>query len=85
MKEKNPRPQEKRSELTCAEVRSLLFAYLDQEVEERIIYQIEQHRTTCPNCTKVMRSYRLVIEYLRRTEEEEVPEEIHQRLLRLID
>lgn len=74
-----------KKELTCQDIKSILFEYFDEEIEEEIFYQIERHRISCLACTKLIRSYRLVIKYLKIIEEEDVPEEVHRKLLRKIE
>ncbi len=70
--------------LTCQDVLSILFEYLDNEIAEEMVERIEVHRLSCPHCTKVIRSFRLVFAYLKETEEKEVPVDIHEELLALV-
>ncbi|MEO0102670.1 MAG: hypothetical protein ABIK81_03080 [candidate division WOR-3 bacterium] len=83
MKKKRERPLKK--ELTCQDVESILFEYFDKEIEEKILYQIERHRMSCVTCTKLIKSYRLVIKYLKIIGEEDVPEVVHRKLLMRIE
>ncbi len=73
-----------RHRFTCEDILSLLFEYLDQEIEEEVIYSIESHRSSCPYCSKVIRTYRLIIQCLKDTEDKDVPESVHKSLLKII-
>jgi|UniRef100_A0A7C3UY73 hypothetical protein len=75
----------KRKEFTCEDIEAILLEYIDKEMDERILYQMERHRMSCAHCTKLIKSFRLVIRYLKAIEEKDVPEEVHQKLLLRIE
>ncbi|MEO0117184.1 MAG: hypothetical protein ABIK97_06580 [candidate division WOR-3 bacterium] len=74
-----------KKELNCQDVKAIIFEYFDKEIKEELLYQIERHRMSCLECTRLIRSYRLLINVLKAIEEKEVPEEVHRRLLRRME
>jgi predicted anti-sigma-YlaC factor YlaD len=66
--------------LDCRKVHELLDDYLDDELKEVVLGELETHLEMCPDCTLHVDSVKKVIRLYREATEEKVPVDIQIRL-----
>lgn len=69
----------------CAELSSQLPDYLDGEAKETICREIEAHLAECSDCRIVIDTMKKTIALYRAAPREEVPGNVHQRLVKLLN
>jgi anti-sigma factor RsiW len=69
----------------CAELSSQLPDYLDGEAKETICREIEAHLAECQDCRVVIDTLKKTIGLYRTAPREEVPGEVHQRLVKVLN
>jgi anti-sigma factor RsiW len=69
--------------LTCKELISFLDDYLDQRLEQDVLYAFEQHLTRCPPCKDYLKTYRDTIKMTKAAygEETEAPSDAPATLI----
>lgn len=68
----------------CAELSSQLPDYLDGEAKEAICREIEEHLAGCDDCRVVIDTLKKTISLYRAAPREEVPGEVHNRLVKML-
>lgn len=68
--------------ISCREITNLLADYLEGLLDQRAVQALEAHLSGCRTCENFMRTYRTTTMLLRELGEEEVPEELKDRVLR---
>lgn len=67
--------------MRCEDCRELLWAYLEQELNEEETAKIQQHLEECADCCAEAEAQKEIMESLRSLPEEELPEGYHQELM----
>lgn len=67
--------------LTCKDFLNELTDYLDETVGPEIKHKLEQHVNECPNCWVVLDTTKKTIQVFKGHTEQEIPTDIHDRLL----
>lgn len=67
--------------MRCEDCRELLWAYLEQELNEEETAKIQQHLEACADCRAEAEAQKEIMESLRSLPEEELPEGYHQELM----
>ncbi len=67
--------------MRCEDCRELLWAYLEQELNEEETAKIQQHLEECADCCAEAEVQKEIMESLRSLPEEELPEGYHQELM----
>jgi predicted anti-sigma-YlaC factor YlaD len=70
--------------ITCAQVRSELSNYIDEEVTPELRARIEEHVSSCPGCRAVYDGVRNVLSLVSSTDFIELPRGFSARLYRRI-
>lgn len=70
--------------MECEELLALLSAYMDNEIAQKLVGQVERHLKECGNCTAVFNTFKQVIELYQKSEVE-VPPSTHQKLYKTLD
>lgn len=67
--------------MRCEDCRELLWAYLEQELNEEETAKTQQHLEACADCRAEAEAQKEIMESLRSLPEEELPEGYHQELM----
>lgn len=67
--------------MRCEDCRELLWAYLEQELNEEETAKTQQHLEACADCRGEAEAQKEIMESLRSLPEEELPEGYHQELM----
>lgn len=71
--------------MKCNEICDLLSLYIDNELNDEEMHQVEEHLQSCENCQKELDEYKNIISILQSLPEEEPPEgyckRLHNKLL----
>jgi anti-sigma factor RsiW len=68
-------------ELTCAELVELVTAYLEDALDPDDRERVEEHLVFCGGCSTYLEQMRQTIAATGRLEVEEIPAELHERLV----
>lgn len=71
--------------MTCEEVLAQLFAYLDRELDDETLAEIERHVETCRGCFSRAEFERRLKAHVRAAGESAAPESLRARLKHLIE
>ncbi len=71
--------------MRCEDCRELLWAYLEQELNEEETAKIQQHLEACADCRAEAEAQKEIMESLRSLPEEELPEGYHQELMQKLN
>ncbi len=67
--------------MTCEHIRKNLFAYLDHELPEPVLGEIQSHLETCSACQAILDQHRKLASVLLETPAPQTPEDLSQRIL----
>lgn len=70
--------------LRCSEVLAVLSEYVDGELDESVVYKVENHLLGCPNCERFGRNFGSMVVSLRK-ESEQSPEAEPEVMARLLE
>lgn len=68
--------------ISCREITNLLADYLEGLLDQRAVRALEAHLSGCRTCDNFIATYKTTTALLRELGEEEVPEELKDRVLR---
>ncbi len=68
----------------CRRLRELLSDYVDQDLREAILKELDRHLEMCPDCHVQVDSVRQVIRLYRESSQEAIPYDVRIRLLDVI-
>lgn len=71
--------------LTCKQFLTELNEYLDDTRDTEVREQVEKHISECPNCWVVFDTTKKTLSVFKGMEPQELPEEIHTRLMQAIE
>lgn len=71
--------------MRCEDYRELLWAYLEQELNEEETAKMQQHLGECADCRAEAEAQKEIMESLRSLPEEELPEGYHQELMQKLN
>lgn len=71
--------------MKCEDCRELLWAYLEQELNEEETARMQQHLGECADCRAEAEAQKEIMEFLRSLPEEELPEGYHQELMQKLN
>ena len=66
--------------LKCRDISQLLYDYVEGILDPPIHQQLEQHLADCPGCIAFVNTYRQTITLSKELREEEIPQELQQKL-----
>jgi len=66
--------------INCRKVHELLSEYLDEELKEAVLRDLESHLDACPDCVLQVDSVKKVIRLYRESTAESMPVDIRIRL-----
>jgi anti-sigma factor (TIGR02949 family) len=69
----------------CDKILQQICDELAEDIHSEVCESIRQHLATCPHCSQQLSSMRTVVQLYRCVKEQEVPSDIHQRLLTLLN
>ncbi|MFN2202696.1 MAG: anti-sigma factor family protein [Caldilineaceae bacterium] len=69
----------------CAELLGALSDYIDGTAEAALCAEIEQHLEGCDNCRVVVDTLNKTVLLYRELPEQDVPDDVQDRLLRILD
>jgi hypothetical protein len=70
--------------MNCAEIRSILPDYLDEELEEILVMEVEEHLAACAVCRENVRQLRATIEAVRSSPKQRAPAGLAEAVARQI-
>lgn len=71
--------------LTCNQFLDELSEFLDDSVQGQLRQELEQHMAECPNCWVMVNTTKKTLEIYRGLEPEQIPSELHSRLMSAIE
>jgi len=70
--------------MTCKEVLESLSSYLDAELKEELIHEMERHIGKCTECRAEFDSLTMTLKLYRHVENDPMPTECHDRLIKVL-
>lgn len=67
--------------LRCRDIVELLAEYLDEELDRATAEALEAHLADCQECMAFISTYRGTVRMARQLREEQIPDQLRQRLL----
>lgn len=71
--------------LTCKEFLDGISDFIDNDVSPDVRQNLQKHIDECPNCWVVFDTTKKTIQVYKGMEEQNIPEDVHQRLLHAIE
>jgi anti-sigma factor RsiW len=71
--------------LTCQEVIDALSAYLDDDLREEVVAEIERHIELCDDCRAEFDTLNMTIKLYRGYGTAEMPKDCHDRLMKVLE
>jgi predicted anti-sigma-YlaC factor YlaD len=71
--------------MTCKEVLESLSSYVDADMKEEIIHQMEQHIGKCSDCRAEFDSLTMTLKLYKHVDDAPMPTACHDRLIKVLE
>jgi anti-sigma factor RsiW len=71
--------------MTCKEILDSLSSYVDADLKQEIVVEMERHIGKCSDCRAEFDSLTMTLKLYRHVADEPIPAECHDRLIKVLE